>query len=118
VIAAFSYWLLHSYARVLGRRLIEGEPLRLSLLGAALRRERLLLAGAAVPIGALLIAWAAGASREEAVNDALWAAIVGVVAFEIFAGVRSRSTSRELLLEVGVGLALGLGILAMRILLH
>lgn len=118
VIAALGYWLLHSYARVLGRRMIDGAPLRLALLAQALRRERLLLAGAAVPTGALLIAWAAGASREAAVNDALWSAVIGVVAFELFAGVRSRSSAREVVLEVGVGLALGIAILAMRVLLH
>ena len=34
--------------------------------------------------------------------------------FELVAGVRSRSTLRELLLKTGVGVAMGLAILAMK----
>lgn len=118
VIASFGYWLLHSYARVLGRRLIDGTPLRPALLGQALRRERLLLAGAAVPICTLLVAWAAGASRGTAIDDAVWSAVIGIVAFEVFAGVRSQSSAAELAFEVGVGIVLGLAILALRVVLH
>ncbi|HMD56400.1 MAG TPA: hypothetical protein VKG82_02895 [Solirubrobacteraceae bacterium] len=118
LVAALSYWLLHAYARMLGRRMIAGEHLRPSLLAEALGRERLLLAGAAVPTGVLLIAWAAGASRDAAVNDALWSAVIGVVLFELFAAMRARSSRRELALDVGIGLMLGLAILALRVLLH
>ena len=70
------------------------------------------------PRAALLIAWAAGAARETGEAAALWCAVGSVIALELAAGIRSRATRRELALELGVGIALGLGILALRVLLH
>jgi hypothetical protein len=40
------------------------------------------------------------------------------VAFELLAGVRARSTRRELALEGCVGTAMGLAILALRAIVH
>jgi hypothetical protein len=39
------------------------------------------------------------------------------VLFELAAGLRSRSSPRELAIEAGVGLAMGLGVLLLRVLL-
>ncbi|HMD51286.1 MAG TPA: hypothetical protein VKG62_01125 [Solirubrobacteraceae bacterium] len=118
IIAACLYWLLHSYAGVLGRRLSAREHLTARTLLTALGDDLQLLRGAAIPLLALAVAWAAGASRSTAVAAALWSAIVCIVALEVIAGVRARSTPRELVLEATVGLAMGLAILAMRVVLH
>jgi hypothetical protein len=52
------------------------------------------------------------------VDAAVWAAIASLVVFELLAGLRARSTPRELALEAGVGAAMGLAILALKSLAH
>ncbi len=118
LIALCLYWLAHAYANVLGRRLATHERLTVSSLGRALLHDWAIVRGAAIPLLALLLAWASGASREAAVNVALWSTVAGLIAFELLAGVRSRATRRELAFEVGVGVTIGAGILALKILLH
>ena len=117
-LAAALYWLAHAYASVLGRRLTEDERLSASALGRALAHDWSLIRGAAIPLFALVIAWLAGARQETAVTVALWSAIASLVVFELIAGLRSRASAGELVLEVGVGLAMGMGILALKIILH
>ena len=43
---------------------------------------------------------------------------MSLVLFELVAGLRSRASPGELALEVGVGLAMGVAILGLRIVLH
>jgi hypothetical protein len=74
--------------------------------------------GAAVPLGALLLAWAAGADLQTGVTAAVWSAVGGVIAFELAAGMRSRATRGELAFELGVGVAMGLAIIAVKVVLH
>jgi hypothetical protein len=118
VIAAALYWLSHSYATVLGRRLTLREELNPSALVRALGRDWGILRGAALPLVALVLAWASGAPLQTGVSAALWTTIASLIAFELFAGIRSRATSGELVLEVGVGAAMGLAILALKIVLR
>jgi hypothetical protein len=118
LIATCLYWLLHSYSNVLGHRLASGGRLNVSTLSRGLIEEWAIIRGAAIPLLALLICWVAGASRETGITAALWTAVVGLVLFELAAAVRSRATPAELALEVGVGLAMGLAILAVKALLH
>jgi len=118
LITTFLYWLLHAYSAVLGHRLATGEHLTLSTLSYGLMDEWAIVRGAAVPLLVLIIAWLADAGQETGVTAALYSAIAGLIAFELAAGVRSRSAPRELALEVGVGVFMGLAILGLRILLH
>lgn len=118
LIALGLYWLAHAYANVLGQRLATHERLTATALGQALMHDWAIVRGAAIPLLALLLAWASGAERETAVNVALWSTVAGLVAFELLAGVRSRTTPRELVLEVGVGIAMGVGIVVLKVLLH
>jgi hypothetical protein len=118
VIAAALYWLAHAYATVLGRRLSGREQLTSSSLWRALVHDWALIRGAAIPLVVLLIAWATGAAQQTAVSAALWSAVASLVGFELLAGLRSRASAGELALEVGVGGLMGLGILALRIVLH
>jgi len=117
-LAACLYWLAHAYATLLGRRLVRREVLTATTLWRALIHDWAIFRGAAVPLAALMIAWATGAAQETAVTAALWSAVAAVVAFELAAGIRSRARPAELALEVGVGLVMGVGILALKILLH
>ncbi len=117
-LAAALYWLAHAYASVLGRRLTHNECLTARALARALAHDWSLIRGAAIPLIALVLAWISGAQQETAVTLALWSAIASLVAFELIAGIRSRATAAELVLEVSVGLAMGLAILALKIILH
>jgi len=77
-------------------------------------QRRAIVRGAAIPILALLIAWAVGAGREAGVTAALRTAVVTVVVFELLAGIRAKSTLGELLLKAAVGVTMGLAILAVK----
>jgi hypothetical protein len=118
IVAATLYWLLHAYSRVLGGRLAGGDPLTARVLMHALRLDYPLMAGAAIPLGLVLIAWAAGAEQETAVLIALWGCIASLLVFELVAGLRSRARPAELALQAGIGVALGLAIIALKVILH
>jgi hypothetical protein len=118
VIATALYWLAHAYASVLGRRLAQRQRLTANALMRALGREWPIVRGAAVPLLTLVIAWVAGAAQQTAVTAALWSTIASLIALELIAGIRSRATPGELVLEVAVGAAMGLAILALKIVLH
>jgi hypothetical protein len=66
----------------------------------------------------LLAAWALGAPQETAVSAAVWACAASLFAFELLAGVRSNASAGELVLEGCVGAAMGLAIVALRVILH
>jgi hypothetical protein len=117
-IALGLYWLAHSYASVLGRRLATHERLSAAALWRSLLHDWAIVRGAAIPLCALLLAWAVGATQTSAVTAALWSTVASLVAFELLAGIRSRATPGELALEGAVGVAMGLAILALKVLLH
>ena len=117
-IATGLYWLGHSYAELLGGRLASHERLTAEALRRALARDWPIVRGAGVPLAALAIAWAAGAARETGVTVALCSGIAGLIAFELLAGVRARASGGELALDAGVGAALGIAIIALKIVLH
>ncbi len=118
LIAAALYWLAHSYAKVIGRRLSEGQRLTARALSRALVHDWAIVRGAAIPILALAISWAVGIGQKTGVTVSLWSAAVSLAGFELAAGVRSRATARELTLEAGVGIVMGLAILALKVVLH
>jgi hypothetical protein len=117
-IAAMLYWFAHAYAEVLGRRLTRHEHLSAPTLARALVRDWTIMEGAALPLAALVIGWIAGAPQQTAVTAALWSAVASLVAFELIAGVRSHASARELALEGAAGAAMGIAILALKIVLH
>jgi hypothetical protein len=114
LVATLLYWLAHAYADLLGRRLATAEPLTAGALGRALVHDWAIVRGAAIPLLALVIAWLAGAGRESGVTAALRTAVVTVVVLELLAGIRARSTPRELLLKACVGVTMGIAILAVK----
>jgi hypothetical protein len=118
VLALAVYWLAHSYATVLGRRLSHEEHLTVGALGRAFAHEWSIVRGAAIPLLTLLVAWAVGANEAAAVNAAIWAAIASLILFELLAGLRAGSTAREFALESAIGVTMGLAILSLKSLAH
>jgi hypothetical protein len=118
VIAVAVYWLAHAYADVLGRRLSVHERLTARALVRALGRESAILRGAALPLLVLVLAWAAGATQQTGINAALWSAIASLFAIELIAGIRSQATPGELALDVAVGTAMAVAIIALKVILQ
>ena len=118
LIAAALYWFAHAYADLLGRRLEQQERLTAETLGRALVHDWAIMRGAALPLAVLTIGWAVGAAQQTAVSAALWSAVASLVAFELVAGVRSHASPRELAFEGAAGAAMGVAILALKIVLH
>ena len=118
LIAAAIYWLAHAYANALGWRVATRQRLTAGVLSRELVRDWAIVRGAAIPLFVLVLAWVAGATLETAVNTALGATVATLVAFELIAGIGSQATGRELVLDVGVGAAMGVAIVALKVLMH
>jgi hypothetical protein len=117
-IAVVLYWFAHSYADVLGLRLADRQRFSWEALGRTFGRDWAIARGASLPLLALLVAWATGASQATALTAGVWTVVASLIAFEVAAGVRSRAKPLELVLEVLVGTTMGLAILGLRALLH
>ncbi len=118
LIALAMYWLAHSYANVLGERLQTQERLTATTLVRNLVHDWAIVRGASPPLLALVAAWAVGADQETAVTAAVWTTVGSLLVYELAAGLRAKTRPRELLLEASVGAAMGLGVLALRVILH
>ena len=118
LLALALYWLAHAYAELLGKRIRTRERLTATALGQALLNDWAIMRGAIPALLALLAFWAAGASQETAVSGALWTTAGSLLVYELAAGLRARSRPGELLLEGCVGAAMGVGVLALRVILH
>lgn len=117
-IAVVLYWFAHSYADVLGLRLSRRGTLTWGELWHTIVQDWSIVRGAAAPIVAVAVAWVAGAQQSVAVTAGVWAAVASLIVFELAAALRSRAKAPEVALQVTAGVTLGLGILALRALLH
>ncbi len=123
VITLGIYWLARAYSGVLGRRLSNQEHLTAGAFARALAHDWAIVRGATIPLLTLLVAWVAGATQTTGVTAAVWAAIASLIAFELLAGLRSRAGRSsiglsEIALEGGIGIAIGLALLALKSLAH
>ncbi len=118
VIALLMYWLAHSYSELLGRRLDEGTPLTLATLTATMRGELSILSGAAVPLFAVLICWAAGARLPTAVDWGARTSALMILLIEIVAGSRADLTGKEFAKQAILGAVLGVLVLAVNVILR
>ena len=112
------YWIAHAYAHHWGSRLQDPQGWTFKDIGVALVQESSILGGALIPVAALASAWLAGASKETGVTVVLWCAVIEVVVLEVIIGVRGHLRAPEIAIQSVVGIGLGVGILALRILLH
>jgi hypothetical protein len=118
VIALLLYWLAHSYASFAARRMLLGERLNIRGLAWTMAHELSILIGAAVPLVALLIWWAAGAKLTSGVDAAIWTSAAMIVILELAVGLRARLHGRELLAQAALGAVLGLLVIALKLVLH
>ncbi|MDE3204216.1 MAG: hypothetical protein KGQ66_08320 [Acidobacteriota bacterium] len=112
------YWLAHAYAHHWGSHLQRPGDWSLTEIGRSAAHEASILLGAVGPVAALLLVWALGGSRETAVTAVLWTAGSEIVGLELVAGLVRHSRVRDLAVQVLMGLSMGLGLLAVRVLLH
>lgn len=118
VLTMIVFWLAHAYSLALGRRIESSASLSLHTLWDGMVDSASVLQGALIPLLALLLAWAAGAPSQMAIDAALWSAIATLVALELIAGVRAKERPLELVLSCCVGAGLGAAVLALKALLH
>jgi hypothetical protein len=118
VLALLLYWLAHAYAASAAGRLQNEEPLTLAGLGKSLAHEVPILAGAAVPLLALIVFGVAGAKLSSAVTAAVWTSAGMIVLIEVIAAVRAGAEGRELVGQTAIGIALGGLVIAINALLH
>ncbi|HWF54847.1 MAG TPA: hypothetical protein VG223_09475 [Solirubrobacteraceae bacterium] len=118
VLALLLYWLAHAYAALAGERLAEGTKLTFAALGHELLRELSMLAGAALPLLAVLFAWVAGAPLSTALTVGVISAALAVVATEIVAAVRAELSGGELVQQAAIGAVLGCLVFAVKAVLH
>jgi hypothetical protein len=117
-ITAGLYWLAHAYSDILGRRLHSQERLTPASLLESLGQESAVVRGAAIPLVALVVAALAGADQETGVSIAVWTAAVSIATLEVVAALRSHASRGELVLEVAVGIAMGLAVIALKAIVH
>ncbi len=118
VIALLLYWLAHSYSELLGRRLQEGTPLTLPTLAETMRSELSILTGAVVPLVVVLGFWAARANLITAVDAGARTSALMILLIEVVAGVRAHLTGKELAKQASIGAVVGIGVLAVNVILR
>jgi hypothetical protein len=111
-------WLAHSYSAFVGHRLErDGRAWSSRQLVRMAAHEFALLRGAFIPLGVLIVAGLIASSAKAAVIAALISAVVLLLTFEIVAAVRARLTVGALAVQAGFGVALGAGVLALKVVL-
>ena len=112
------YWLTGLYAHELATRVQRREQVNLRLLCRSGLHELTVIEGGLIPILAVLVAWAAGAAVAVGVAVAVWTTAATIIALEVAAGWRARPGPKRLLLHVSVGVAMGLAIVLLKLMLH
>lgn len=118
VVAMVLYWLAHAYADFAGDRLKRRESIHFGDLARALGKELAILAGAAVPLLAVVIADLLGASLSTAVSAGIYAAAGMLLVIELAAGFRAELPTPALLAQSLFGAFLGGVVIALKIILH
>lgn len=112
------YWVAHAYATAAGHRMSDGERFDVHMLGRSLREDWPIVRGGTVPLLAVALAWAAGASTELAAGVAVWSTVGALIVLELLVGVRAQAGPKGVLLEGCLGVGLGAAVLGLRVLLH
>ncbi len=117
-VALIVYWLAASYAEFTGERVRDEQPFKPAAFLRAAVHELAVIYGALGPLLAVLVCWAAGAQLHTAVTVAVWTAVAIIIATEVGIGIRADLTGRQLVIQTGMGVLLGLLVVAVRVLLH
>lgn len=111
-------WLAHSYAQITGGRLALGEQLTPKVVWHHMSHEAPILAGAVVPLLTVIIWWAAGANLSDALSAGIWADVAMIVVINLVAAFVSHLTGVAMVVQTVVGVLLGLGIIAVKLIFH
>ena len=111
-------WFAHSYAQITGHRLEKGEMLTPKVLGHHLAHEAPILAGAVVPLLTVIAFGAFGSPLSNALAAGIWADVAMIVAINVVAAIVSDLSGVPLLVQTAVGVVLGVGIIAVKVIFH
>jgi hypothetical protein len=117
-LAMLVYWLAHAYTEFAEQRFAHRQPLTLDGLARSLVHEVTVIAGAAIPLVALLTCWVAGVGLTSAVTAALWTTAAMIVVEEVVVGVRAKLSTRALMAQTAAGALFGLLVIALKLVLH
>lgn len=118
VVAMIAYWLAVSYAEFTGERVRDEEGFTPANFARAAVHELTVVYGAVAPLVAVLTCWAVGAELPTAITVAIWTSVAIIVAIEVGIGIRAELTGKQLVVQTGMGVLLGLLVVALRVLLH
>ena len=111
-------WLAHSYAALTGHRLSRGEHMTPTLLRHHLAHEAPILLGAVVPLMTVIVWTATGASLSEALSAGIWADVAMIVIINLVAAFVTELRGKDQLVQTTVGIVLGIGIVAVKLIFH
>jgi hypothetical protein len=112
------YWISHGYSTALGDRIEEGRAWSAGSTLEAMRREFSILRGGLVPLVTLIVCWVSGVSLGTGVVVAIVATGATIIVLEVMAGVRASLGVTEIVADTVLGAMLGVGLLAVKIILH
>lgn len=112
------YWLAHAHATAIGERMGERRRIDVRALLDGLRHDWPIVRGGMLPLLALAIAWAAGASEAVAAGVAVWSSVAMLIGIELLIGLSVQAGVKGMLLEGAVGFTLGVAVIGLELLLH
>jgi hypothetical protein len=120
VVTLLVYWLAEEYAELLGEQATGGILPSRAYIRAALAATWPMVSASYLPLLALVLARAAGASANVAANVGLVATIVLLITHAWIAGRAAKLHGWQLVLAVSVAAALGLTMVALKdlVLIH
>jgi hypothetical protein len=120
VVTLVVYWLAEEYAELLGEQIAGGRLPSRAYIGAALQATWPMVSASYLPLLALLLARAAGASANLAANVGLIAAVLLLTAHGWWAARAAQLHGRPLLVATSVAALLGLAMIALKdlVLIH
>jgi hypothetical protein len=117
-IAELVYWLAISYSEFTGDRAAKNEPFELRGFWRSAQHELAVVQGGAVPFLVIVVCWIVGASLSTALTLGVYTAAGMIVVTELAIGLSTEESGRELLLDTVVGVAFGMLVIAVKVIMH
>lgn len=110
-------WLAHVYAHTLGESLVLGRRVTVDELSSIARREYSVIAAAILPLAAVSLGAVGLLAQRTSVQLALWLGVVALGAQGIRYARLENLSRRAAYATTGVNLAIGLGLVALEVLI-
>jgi hypothetical protein len=118
-VAIVALWLAHGYAVSVGHRFAPGEEeTAFHHLVGSLRDEAGILRGVIIPLLVLTGCGLAGVSDSTAISAAFFSTVAVLVAVELIAGLFSSRRARDVVVEVGTSVIVGVGVVLLKYIVH